>query len=33
MTLSIEPAALDRFVEGLDKLDPKKEAQVFMEGK
>jgi hypothetical protein len=33
MTLSIEPAALDRFVEGLDKLDPQKAAQVFMEGK
>ena len=33
MTLSIEPAALDRFVQGLDKLDPKEGAQVFLEGK
>ena len=33
MTLSIEPAALDRFVQALDKLDPKEGAQVFLEGK
>jgi hypothetical protein len=32
MTLFIEPAALDRFVQGLDKLEPEKGGQVFLEG-